>query len=85
MPRERHGVGDATGARSGPLAKIAVYYTAHLARRANRSSKGRQMVIAPNVTRLGPRPCSARWNATCPLSRIPLELYQFLVYAGSWR
>jgi len=32
MPRERHGVGDATGARSGPLAKIAVYYTAHLAR-----------------------------------------------------
>lgn len=33
---ERHRVGDATGARSGPLAKIAVYYTAHLARRANR-------------------------------------------------
>ncbi len=28
---ERHCVGDATGARSGPLAKIAVYYTAHLA------------------------------------------------------
>lgn len=36
MPRERHGVGDATGARSGPLAKIAVYYTAHLARRVTR-------------------------------------------------
>ena len=29
---ERHCVGDATGARSSPLAKIAVYYTAHLAR-----------------------------------------------------
>lgn len=37
MPRERHCVGDATGARSGPLAKIVVYYTAHLARRAKRS------------------------------------------------
>ncbi|MGU3421929.1 hypothetical protein [Methylobacterium sp. D54C] len=34
MPMERHCVGDATGARSGSLAKIAVYYTAHLARRA---------------------------------------------------
>ncbi len=33
---ERHCVGDATGARSGPLAKIAVYYTAHLARRGIR-------------------------------------------------
>lgn len=32
---ERHRLGDATGARSGPLAKIAVYYTAHLARRGN--------------------------------------------------
>lgn len=32
---ERHSLGDATGARSGPLAKIAVYYTAHLARRGN--------------------------------------------------
>lgn len=30
---ERQGLGDPTGARSGPLGKIAVYYTAHLARR----------------------------------------------------
>lgn len=31
MPDVRHSLGDATGARSGPLAKWAVYYTAHLA------------------------------------------------------
>jgi len=34
---ERQSLGDATGARSGPLAKIAVYYTAHLAHRDIRS------------------------------------------------
>ena len=28
---ECHGLGDATGVRSGPLAKIAGYYPAHLA------------------------------------------------------
>lgn len=31
MLMKRLCVGDATGARSGPLAKWAVYYTAHLA------------------------------------------------------
>jgi hypothetical protein len=29
--RQRHGLGDATGARSGPLAKMVLYYKAHLA------------------------------------------------------
>jgi len=31
MPATFHGLGDATGARSGPLAKMAVSHTAHLA------------------------------------------------------
>ena len=30
-PKKSHGLGDATGARSGPLAKIVLYYKTHLA------------------------------------------------------
>jgi len=29
--RQSHGLGDATGARSGPLAKMVLYYKTHLA------------------------------------------------------
>lgn len=32
MPDPRHGPGDATGVRSDPLAKMARYYRAHLAK-----------------------------------------------------
>lgn len=31
MPWKSHGLGDATGARSGPLAKMVLYYKTHLA------------------------------------------------------
>lgn len=31
MPEMRHGLGDATGARSDPLAKWVLYYSTHLA------------------------------------------------------
>lgn len=31
MPWKSHSLGDATGARSGPLAKMVLYYKTHLA------------------------------------------------------
>ncbi len=36
MPWKSHGLGDATGARSGPLAKMVLYYKTHLASVAER-------------------------------------------------